>query len=299
MAITRPDLGHGIGLRSVHFPDWLASTPPVGFAEAISENFLAPGGRPIAVLEKVRRDVPVALHGVSLAIGSVEPPPDRTLGDLARLVGRIEPALVTEHLCWGRHRGTWLHDLLPLPYTEESLAHLVERVSRVQDRLGRQILLENPSAYLTYRESPIPEWQFLAALCEGADCGILLDVNNVFVSSQNLGFDPVAYLDGIPPARVGQIHLAGHADRGTHLLDTHDRRVADPVWDLYRHAIRRLGPVPTLVEWDESIPPIGEVLAESARALALESQVIHGPAGAQAEVREGHQAAPSARRRVS
>ncbi len=282
MALRRVDLGHGIGLRTAHFGRFLAERPPVAWVEGISENFMAAGGRPLAVLEKVRRDVPVALHGVSLGVGSVEPIPERYLDDLERLVRRIEPALVTDHLCWGRHRGRYLHDLLPLPCTEEALAHVAARVRQVQDRLGRQILLENPSTYVAYREADMPEWEFLAEVARRADCGILLDVNNVHVSAHNLGFDPLDYLDGIPAARVGQLHLAGHADRGRYLLDTHDAPVAGAVWALYGEALRRLGRVPTLVEWDDRIPPLEVLVAESRKAAAIEEELLRPAAVAPA-----------------
>lgn len=268
-----PPLGHGIGLRTAHFPDFLAAPPPVPWVEAVSENFMAPGGRPLAVLERVRQAVPVALHGVSLGIGSVDPIPARYLDDLERLVARIEPAFVSDHLCWGRFQGRYLHDLLPLPYTEEALSHVATRVAQVQDRLGRRLLLENPSAYVAFADSAIPEWEFLAALARRTGCGILLDVNNVHVSAHNLGFDPLEYLAGLPRGAVGYVHLAGHRDVGTHLLDTHDGPVAEPVWALFRAAQRRLGPLPSLVEWDDLIPPLSTVVAESRRAAAISAEV--------------------------
>ena len=274
MALSRIDLGHGIGLRPRHFERFLGERPPVDWVEAISENFMAAGGRPLAVLEKVRRDVPVALHGVSLSIGSVDPLSERYLADLESLVRRIQPALVTDHLCWGSHRGHYVHDLLPLPYTEEALDHVARRVARVQDRLGRQILLENPSSYVAFRDSTMAEWEFLAELARRADCGILLDVNNVYVSARNFGFDPLRYLDGIPADRVGQFHLAGHGDLGRYLLDTHGEPVPDPVWALYREALRRFGAAPALVEWDERIPPLEVVVAESRRAAAIEAEEL-------------------------
>jgi len=274
MRLARPALGHGIGLRTPHFARFLSGTAPVDWVEAVTENFMAPGGRPIAVLEKVRAEVPVALHGVSLGIGSVEPVPEPYLAALEALVHRIEPALVSDHLCWGRHRGRWLHDLLPLPWTEEALAHVTRRVQEVQERLGGRILLENPSSYVAWRESTMAEHEFLAELARRSGCGILLDLNNVHVSAHNLGFDPVRYLEGIPAGSVGYLHLAGHADKGTHLLDTHDRAVPPPVWDLYRLALRRYGPLPTLVEWDEAIPPLEEVVAQSRTAAAIEAEVL-------------------------
>jgi uncharacterized protein len=276
MPIPHLDLGHGIGLRTQHFPGFLAGPPPVAWVEALSENFMAEGGRPLAVLEKVRREVPVVLHGVALSVGSVGPLSERYLSDLVRLVRRVEPAWVSDHLCWGTHRGSYLHDLLPLPYTEEALDHVAARVREVQDRLGRQLLLENPSAYLAYRDSTMSEWEFLAELCRRADCGVLLDVNNVFVSSRNLGFDPEAYLAGIPPARVGYFHLAGHTDRGRFLLDSHAAPVAPEVWALYRGAVKRFGRVPALVEWDDAIPPLEELVAQSRRAAGEEAAALRG-----------------------
>lgn len=268
------DLGHGIGLRTQHFPALLSSSPPVDWLEALSENFMADGGRPLRVLETLRRDVPVVLHGVALSIGAVDPLSERYLTDLDRLVRRVEPALVSDHLCWGSHRGQYLHDLLPLPYTEEALDHVARRVQQVQDRLGRRILLENPSAYVAYGSSTMREWEFLSELCRMAGCGILLDVNNVFVSSRNLDFDPVDYLDGVPADRIGYLHLAGHTDRGRFLLDSHAAPVPWEVWELYREALRRLGPVPTLVEWDDQVPPLPAVVAESRRAAAIEAEEL-------------------------
>ena len=274
MAFQRLDLGHGVGLRTRHFARFEAEPSPVDWVEVVTENFMAAGGRPLAVLEKVRRDTPVVLHGVSLSIGSTDPLSEAYLRDLARLAARIEPAMVTDHLCWGSHRGQYLHDLLPLPYTEEALAHVAGRVAAVQERLGRQILLENPSSYLSFRDSTMTEWEFLAELSRRADCGILLDVNNVYVSTRNLGFDPIAYLDGLPPDRVGQFHLAGHADKGRYLLDSHDEPVAQAVWDLYREALRRFGRAPALVEWDGKIPPLEELVAQSRRAAAVEAEEL-------------------------
>jgi uncharacterized protein (UPF0276 family) len=274
MTSTRLDLGHGIGLRTKHFAQFMAERPPVDWVEAVTENFMAPGGRPVAVLEKVRAEVPVVLHGVSLAIGSVDPIPERYLAELAALTQRVEPELVSDHLCWGTHRGQYLHDLLPLPYTEESLAHVTSRVQQVQERLGRQLLLENPSAYVAFKASTMAEWEFLAELTRRSGCGVLLDVNNVYVSARNLGFDPIEYLQGIPVDRVGYFHLAGHSDKGKYLLDSHDHAVPAAVWDLYRAALRRFGRVPSLVEWDDAIPPLEEVVAESRRAAAIEAEEL-------------------------
>lgn len=274
MAFTRKLLGHGIGLRTKHFAELLAAPPPVDWLEAISENFMAPGGRPVAVLEKVRRDVPVVLHGVALSIGSTDPLSERYLDQLAALAERVEPAWISDHLCWGSHGGRYAHDLWPLPYTEEALRHVVARVERVQERLGRQVLLENVSSYVAFRASEMPEWEFLAEVARRADCGILLDVNNVYVSARNHGFDPWTYLAGVPADRIGQVHLAGHSDRGAYLLDTHDHEVPPAVWDLYRETVRRAGAVSTLVEWDDRVPPLERLVEESRRARAVEAEVL-------------------------
>jgi len=269
-----PYLGHGIGLRTTHFPRVLDGTARADWFEAVSENFMIRGGRPLAVLERVRAEAPVVLHGVSLSIGSTDPLNERYLRELRALAERFDPAWVSDHLCWGSFGGHYAHDLLPLPYTEEALAVVVERVERVQERLGRRILLENVSSYVTFTHSVMPEWEFLGAVAERADCGILLDVNNVYVSAVNHGFAADAYIDGVPAARVGQIHLAGHSDKGTHLLDAHDGPVVEAVWCLYRRAVRRLGRVSTLVEWDERIPELEVVLAEAERARAAEAEVL-------------------------
>jgi uncharacterized protein len=273
-------LGHGIGLRAEHYADVLA-TPPgardfVDWFEVISDNFMVPGGNPRRVLRAVRERWPVALHGVSLSLGSVDPLDVRTLDGLAALAAEVEPAIVSDHLCWGGHGGTYAHDLLPLPFTEEALAHVVERVGRVQDRLKRRILVENVSSYVSFAHSTMAEHQFLAALAERADCGLLLDVNNVFVSAHNHGFDARAFIDGIPRGRVGQLHLAGHSTRGGLLLDTHDHPVRDEVWDLYRHTLARFGDVPTLIEWDDKVPPLARVVEESRRARAVAEEVRRG-----------------------
>jgi len=261
-----PFLGFGIGLRREHYDDVLGGASGSDWFEAISENYMDTGGRPLAVLEHVRRDRPVALHGVGLSIGGTDPLDRRYLRNLRTLIDRIQPALVTDHLCWTGVNGRSLYDLLPLPYTEESLAHVIARVQAVQHELGRRVVLENPSTYVAYRHSTIAEWDFLGAVASEADCGILLDVNNVYVSSYNLGFDPVRYLEAIPPQRVAQIHLAGFIDMGTYLFDTHSAPVSDVVWQLYAHTVRRFGRVSTLVEWDADIPSFERVCQEVAHA---------------------------------
>jgi hypothetical protein len=276
MRPTRP-LGHGVGLRTQHYGYLLESAPAgVDWIEIISENFFEPGGRPWAVLEKVRAAVPVVAHGVSLCIGGADPLSERYLSQLASLVDRVEPEWVSDHLCWGGYGGRYAHDLLPLPYTEEALAHVVSRVDAVQSRLRRPILLENVSSYVAFVESALTEWDFLNEVARRSGCGILLDINNVFVSARNHGFSATEYLDAIAPAKVGQLHLAGHTDRGDYLLDSHIGPVPGGVWELYRHAVRRFGAVPALVEWDEAVPDFEAVVAESAKARAVEAEVLGG-----------------------
>ncbi len=274
MSVDFPYLGHGVGLRTTHFPRVLDGTARADWFEATSENFMLRGGRPLAVLERARAAGPVVLHGVSLSLGSIDPLNEAYLLDLAALVARIEPAWVSDHLCWGSFGGRYAHDLLPLPYTEEALAHVVGRIRRVQDRLGRRILIENVSSYLEFVHSTLPEWTFLAAVADEADCAILLDVNNVYVSATNHGFDPAVYLAGLPPDRIGQIHLAGHTDLGTYLLDSHDGHVSPSVWDLYRLAVGRFGRVSTLIEWDDRVPPFEELITEAERARDVEAEVV-------------------------
>src|SRR5258705_1362061 len=232
-----PTLGFGVGLRAEHYPEILSSAPRADWFEAISENHLARGARPFAVLERLRRDYPIALHGVALSIGSTDPLSFDYLAKLEALVDAIDPALVTDHLCWTGVGGRSLYDLLPLPATEEALAHVVARVARVQDFLGRRIALENPSAYFAFAGAEISDGELLAAVATEADCGILLDVNNVYVTAANLGFDAHRFIDALPADRVAQFHLAGHRDRGTYLFDTHDGPVAKDVWELYAYAV--------------------------------------------------------------
>ncbi|HEU4733538.1 MAG TPA: DUF692 domain-containing protein [Kofleriaceae bacterium] len=261
-----PRLGFGLGLRPPHYEDVLGGEPHVDWWEVISENFLVAGGNPRRVLRLVRERWPVVLHGVSLSIGSVDPVDEAYLARLAALVAEVDPPIVSDHLCWSALGGHSAHDLWPLPYTEEALALVAAKVGRVQDRLGRRILLENPSSYVTFAASQLSEAEFLAEVARRADCGILLDVNNVYVSSTNHGWDPGAYLAAIPPDRVGQIHLAGHSDHGTHLLDTHDHPVCEAVWQLYGAAVARFGQVATMIERDDHIPPLAELIAELDRA---------------------------------
>ena len=278
-----PYLGVGVGLRPPHYAELLSggalAEQGVDWLEATSENFMVAGGRPRRILSDVRARAPVALHGVSLNVGSADPLDEAYLDALAALCARVEPVWVSDHLCWTGVGGQNLHDLLPLPHVEEAVRHVADRIAAVQDRLGRRIALENVSSYARFAADEMSEWEFLVAVAERADCGILLDVNNVFVNACNHGFDPRAYLDAIPPERVFQIHLAGHEIAGALRIDTHDARVCDEVWDLYAHALRRTGPVSTSIEWDARIPPLAELLAEAARARALLESIWGDRAG--------------------
>ncbi len=269
-----PYIGHGVGLRPPHYARILDGTARADWFEVISENFMIRGGRPLQVLARAREQAPIVLHGVSLNLGGVDPLRADYLDELAALIGRFEPAWVSDHLCWGSIGGHYAHDLLPLPYTEEALELVASRIAQVQERLGRRILIENVSSYLTYRHSVMPEWEFLNAAATRADCGILLDVNNIHVSAHNHGFAAAQYVGNIDPARVGQIHLAGHSDAGTHLVDTHDHPVIEPVWELLRMALERCGRVSTLIEWDDRIPEFEDLAMIAERARVIESQVL-------------------------
>jgi hypothetical protein len=262
----RPWLGFGLGLRPAHYETILTESPVVDWFEIISENYLIPGGRPLHYLDRIRERYPMVMHGVSLSIGAQDPLNREYLRQLRGLADRIEPAWISDHLCWTGAHGLNAHDLLPLPYTEEALKHVAARVGEVQDFLGRRILLENVSSYVSYPESEMSEWEFLREIAERADCLILLDINNIFVSSVNHEFDPHEYLNGIPAERVWQFHLAGHRNHGDYIIDTHDEPVIDSVWELYAAAVRRFGRVSTMIERDDNIPPLAELLAELGRA---------------------------------
>ncbi|RUL87963.1 MNIO family bufferin maturase [Tautonia sociabilis] len=269
--MTRPRLGHdnlglGVGLRTVHFPYILEHHPAVDWFEIISENFMDSGGRPRYVLDQLAERYRIVMHGVSLSIGSTDPLDREYLGKLKRLADGVTAHWVSDHLCWTGVAGRNTHDLLPVPLNERTLAHVVDRVRVVQDILERPLVLENPSSYVTFAASTMPEWEFLARMAEEADCGLLLDVNNVYVSSVNHDFDPVEYIRAVPHERVVQFHLAGHTDCGTHIVDTHDGEVVDPVWELYRLAHQLTGGVSTLLEWDAKIPPFPAVHAEVLKA---------------------------------
>ena len=260
----------GIGLRPQHYGEVEDSHPPVGWFEVHSENYFGKGGKPLFHLEKVRADYPVSLHGVGLSLGSTDPLDALHMEKLKLLVGRIDPGLVSEHLSWGSSGGVFLNDLIPLPYTEESLSHIADRICLVQDFLGRRILIENPSSYLEYEHSTLPESVFLVEAARRSGCGILLDVNNVHVSCRNHGWDAIDYINGIPAGLVKEIHLAGHTlnrfEGGEILIDTHNRPVCDEVWQLYEYTLQCLGPHPTLIEWDADIPPLQVLVGEAKKA---------------------------------
>jgi uncharacterized protein (UPF0276 family) len=261
-----PDLGFGIGLRTVHFPYILAQSPPVDWFEILAENFMDTGGRPMYVLDQVAERYPIVMHGVSMSVGSTDPINVEYLRKLKALAQRTKARWISDHLCWTGVSGLNTHDLLPMPYTDESLRHVAERVRVISDILERPLFLENPSTYLEFTSSTWNEWDFLAELTKRSGCGLLLDVNNVYVSSFNHGFDPFEYVEAVPADRVVQIHLAGHTHRGTHILDTHSDHVVEEVWRLYRRVFERMGGIATLLEWDEAIPSFDVVHAEVLKA---------------------------------
>lgn len=266
--LGHPDLGFGLGLRTVHYDHILQQHPAVDWFEVISENFIDSQGRPRHILDQIAERYPIVMHGVSLSIGSTDPLDHAYLGKLKSLAAATKAAWISDHLCWTGVAGKNTHDLLPIPLTEHSLKHVCERIHIVQDVLERAFVFENPSTYVGFTGSTMNEWEFLARMSDETGCGLLLDVNNVYVSATNHDFDPDEYLRGIPHQRVVQIHLAGHTDCDTHLIDTHDHPVIDAVWDLYRQAIAYCGPVSTLLEWDANIPPFDELHAEVLKAKA-------------------------------
>lgn len=272
---TKPNfLGFGLGLRTEHYHAILADKPAVDWFEVLSENYMIPGGKPLDFLDKIRANYPVVMHGVSLSIGATTPFDQSYLKELKALANRIEPAWISDHLCWTGVHGLNMHDLLPLPYTEETIRHVVERIKIVQDFLGRQILIENVSSYASYVESTMTEWDFIREIAEAADCLLLLDVNNIYVSSFNHNFDPKAFIDGVPANRVQQIHLAGHENHGDYIIDTHDAPVIEPVWDLYHYAISKFGEVSTMIERDDNIPELNILLNELNIAKQLSRQAL-------------------------
>ncbi len=275
-------LGYGVGLRSPHYEYLLAhltpaELPKVDWFELITENYLAPGGRPRAILRKLREHFPVVLHGLSFNIGTDEPIDTTYLDQLKQLAQEIEPAWVSDHICWTGLHGRTSHDLLPIAYNLQTLQSTADKVNRIQDYLQRKIVLENPSTYIQFRASEMSETEFINGLVGKTDCEILLDINNIYVSSFNLGFDPRRYIDNMLPASIRQFHLAGHTNNGTHIVDTHDHPVCDEVWELYRYACSRFGPVATLLERDDHIPEFPELLLELEMARAVQQSVTKSP----------------------
>ena len=290
----RPWLGFGLGLRTQHFDELLAAPPTaVDWLEINSENFMVAGGKPRRYLQAFRERWPIVMHGVSLNIGGGDPLDEDYLVALVRLARDVEPAWVSDHLCWTGVDGINTHDLLPLPYSEEALAHLAPRVHRVQEALGRPLVLENLSSYVRFAQSTLSEWEFLAALVRATGCKLLLDVNNIVVSARNHAFDAREFLAGIPPEAVWQVHLAGHGDYGDVAIDTHDHDVPEPVWSLYAETIARLGPTSTMIERDDDIPPLPDLLAELQRARDSHAGALTLENGTAASAHVAHGAVPA------
>ena len=270
--------GFGLGLRTQHYEaildDFSGKAPGVDWFEIISENYMDVGGAPRRNLMRIRERYPMVMHGVSLSIGGTDPLDMEYLASLKHLIDMVEPELVSDHLCWTGVHGINLHDLLPLPFTRETIDHVASRIMQVQDYLGRQILIENASTYTAFTADEMTEWEFLSEIVEKADCHILFDVNNIYVSGFNHGFDPLDYLEHVPSSRIKQIHLAGHTHNGDHIIDTHDHPVPDPVWELYGKTIRQIGSVPTMIERDDNIPPFEELVAELQQARALSKAAL-------------------------
>lgn len=274
----KPYLGFGLGLRTEHYDAILADRPLIDWFEIITENYLVPGGKPHYYLEKIREYYPMVMHGVSMSIGSIDPLDFDYLNQVKTLAKKIKPTWISDHLCFTGVHGKNTHDLLPLPYSEESIHHVVNRIKQVQDFLDQQILIENVSSYITYKESQLTEWEFLKTISEESDCLILLDINNIYVSSINHDFDPMEYVNAVPIKRVCQMHLAGHSNMGDYIIDTHDHDIVGPVWRLYSAALRRFGLVSTMIERDDHIPPLSTLLNELNHARNLAETMLAEPA---------------------
>ncbi|CAM2951292.1 DUF692 domain-containing protein [Legionella anisa] len=269
-----PFLGFGLGLRPDYYEEILEQKPNLDWFEILTENYMVPGGKPLYYLDQIRAHYPVVMHGVSLSLGSTDPLDRAYLKQLSALAARVEPVWISDHLCWTGVNGINAHDLLPVPYTRETVNHVVSRIQQVQDFLGRPILIENVSSYLTYKQSEMTEWEFIQEIVKQADCYILLDINNIYVSSVNHQFNPIDYIMAIPAERVAQIHLAGHANHGNYIIDTHDAPVIQPVWDLYAATLQRLGPISSMIERDDNMPPFAELLAEVNRARRIAESIL-------------------------
>jgi len=276
--LKRPNLGFGLGLRTDHYETILSEKPAVDWFEVLTENYLVPGGKPHYFLEKIRENYPMVMHGVSMSIGSMDPIDKIYIEQVKALAHKIKPHWISDHLCWTGVQGKNIHDLLPLPYTEEAINHIVNRIQQVQDLLGQQILIENVSSYLTYHQSEMTEWFFLKEISERADCFILLDVNNIYVSAINHEFNPLDYIHAMPKDRVYQIHLAGHSNMGNYIIDTHDHDIVDPVWKLYEDTLRHCGSVSTMIERDDNIPPLENLINELNHARKLAQSILLEPA---------------------
>ncbi|AMP94016.1 DUF692 domain-containing protein [Legionella pneumophila] len=273
LAQKLPYLGFGLGLRPNYYEEILTSKPDLDWFEILTENYLIPGGKPLYYLDKIREHYPIVMHGVSLSLGTTDPLDWDYLKQVQELASRIEPAWISDHLCWTGVHGLNTHDLLPVPYTTEAIQHIVSRIQEIQDFLKRPFLIENVSSYLTYKQSEMSEWDFILEIVKQSGCYLLLDVNNVYVSSFNHNFDPMDYINSMPLGRVAQIHLAGHTNHGDYIIDTHNAPVIEPVWDLYEATIQRLGPVSTMIERDDNMPDFSELLCEinHAKHLAIQA----------------------------
>lgn len=283
--MTRPFLGFGLGLRTEHYQHVIDNKPDVDWFEILTENYMVPGGKPLHNLDVIRQDYDMVMHGVSMSIGSTDPLNKDYLKDLKQLIQRVQPHWISDHLCWTSINGSNSHDLLPLPYNEDTINHIADRVRQVQDYLGQQILLENLSSYVTYNESEIQEWEFFNEIVKRADCHVLLDINNIFVSAHNHHFDPIDYIKGMDSERIKQFHLAGHSYSGDMIIDTHDHDVCDPVWALYEQALKHYGAVSTMIERDDDIPEFPVLRQElsiaediASRTLSHEQLIIQSPA---------------------
>ncbi|WP_064116521.1 MNIO family bufferin maturase [Pseudomonas fluorescens] len=276
MSASFPFLGYGLGLRSAYYQQILEQSPDVDWFEVVSENFMVPGGKALYYLDAIAERYPLVMHGVSLSIGGPHALDPDYLKQLKQLAERIKPAWISDHLCWSRGNAHQLHDLLPLPYTEESLEYIADRVAQVQDVLQRPLVLENVSSYVRGAADDFTEWEFLGALSQATGCELLLDVNNVYVSSRNHGFDPWTFIQSLPTDKVRQLHLAGHSDFGDYVIDTHDHPVSDPVWALYQRTLAHFGPVATLLERDDHFPPFEELLDELHTARELGDHALAG-----------------------
>lgn len=274
----KPFLGFGLGLRPSHYEAILTENPPVDWFEIITENYLIPGGKPLYYLDAIRERYPIVMHGVSLSIGSHDPLDTTYLQEVKQLCERVNPRWISDHLCWTGVDGKNAHDLLPLPYTMDTVHHVVDRIKHVQDILNQRILIENVSSYLTYHESSLTEWECIKEICERADCLLLLDVNNVYVSAINHEFDPMEYIKALPKERIYQIHLAGHTNMGDYLIDTHDHDIIAPVWALYEKTLKHTGLISTMIERDDNIPPLAELLIELNHARKLAADCVAEPA---------------------